>query len=542
MALLLVIPFSLTGLYQVGASGTSLPEIQHPLIYRPSSLTTLGTPPFTPMEIRKAYNFDPLYARGIKGNGTRIAIIDAFGSSSLLTDLATFDSLTGLPPATLNFYYPDGVPRQKNTGWAVETSLDVEWAHAIAPAATIDLVVAKDATLGAVFDAISFVANSLTSETVLSMSFGLSESLYPTTGSFTIAATHQLFVNMTSHGTAPLASSGDSGATTCCNVQYPSSDPLVVAIGGTSLILNSDASYAVETAWSGSTAGASIVFSKPSYQQGLGDSMRDTTDVSYDADPNTGVLVVFGNRLFQVGGTSAGAPQWAAIVALASQANAAKYGAADNRLYKITSYHDISAGSNGFFTATTGWDYPTGLGSPDANATVRALSTTTTIPVAINSVNTFQGVSVTTTGTLSLSPASENFSGTASVSARNSTTGALLFTKSYTIPSIKLLSRGSSFQSPFILNVAVTPYPLSSEVTVTLNGGAATVSVQVTRQVDIDGNGIVNIIDIGILTASYGTSLGSPNYNPRADIDANGTINIVDVGIVGSYFGAQDFI
>ncbi len=529
------------GPYQASGSGTSLPEIQHPLIYRPSSLTTLGTPPYTPMEIRKAYNFNPLYGRGIQGNGTRIAIIDAFGSSSLLTDLATFDSLTGLPTPTVNFYYPDGVPKQKNTGWAVETSLDVEWAHAIAPAATIDLVVALDATGASIFDAISFVAKSLPGETALSMSFGLSESLYPTTGSFTIAAIHQLFVNITSHGTTPLASSGDSGATTCCNIQYPSSDPLVVAVGGTSLILNSDASYAVETAWSGSTAGASLVFPKPTYQQGLGDSVRDTTDVSYDADPNTGVLVIFGNRLFQVGGTSAGAPQWAALVALASQANSAAYGAANNRLYKIASYHDVTAGSDGFFTATTGWDYPTGLGSPDANATVRSLSTTM-IPIAINSVTTFQGVSVSTTGTLAISSATLNFSGTTTVTAKNSTTGALLFTKSYAIPSIKLLSRGSNFQGSFLVNIAVSPYPLSSDVTITFSGTAATVSVQVTRQVDIDGNGVVNIIDIGILTASYGATLGSPNYNPRADLDANGTINIIDVSIGGAYFGAPDFI
>jgi subtilase family serine protease len=148
------------------------------------------------------------------GNGTRIAIIDAYGDPSLSADLSSFDSLTGLPPVTLNIFYPDG-PRRTNSGWALETALDVEWAHSIAPAATIDLVVAFDSALGHIFDGIGFVASSLPSEKVLSMSFGLSELPYPTTGSFTIAATHQLFATITSHGTVPFASSGDSGASSC---------------------------------------------------------------------------------------------------------------------------------------------------------------------------------------------------------------------------------------------------------------------------------------------------------------------------------------
>ncbi len=276
----------------------------------------------------------------------------------------------------MNIFYPDGVPKKPNSGWAVETALDVEWAHAIAPSATIDLVIALDSSLGHIFDGISFVATSLTNETVLSMSFGASESSYPTTGSFTIAATHQIFVTITSHGTTPFASSGDTGATSCCNVQYPASDPLVVAVGGTSLTLNANASYSSETTWSGSGAGASGVFSKPTWQIGLGDTMRDIVDISYDGDPSTGVLVVQGGREFQVGGTSAGSPQWAALTALASQANSQTYGAIASKLYKLSSYHDITTGSDGFFFATIGWDYPTGLGSPDASAIVISLAPT----------------------------------------------------------------------------------------------------------------------------------------------------------------------
>jgi subtilase family serine protease len=202
-------------------------QVEPDIIYRSASLTTVGIPPYTPNEIRQAYSFTNLYSLGINGTGTRIAIVDAYGSSSLSSDLASFDSLTGLPAATVNSYFPDGVPRQSNSGWATETSLDVEWSHAMAPAATIDLVVAVSSSIGSIYDAILFVANSLPNDNVVSMSFGQSESLYPTTGTFTIAGFHQLFVTMTSHGTTPVASSGDSGASSCCNVQYPASDPLV---------------------------------------------------------------------------------------------------------------------------------------------------------------------------------------------------------------------------------------------------------------------------------------------------------------------------
>src|SRR4029077_6100246 len=222
------------------AQHVSLPEILHPIIYRPASVSSPGSPPFVPSDIRNAYNFLPLYSRGIKGNGTRIAIIDAYGDPSLSNDLSSFDSLTSLPSLTLNIFYPDGSPRRTDSGWALETALDVEWAHSIAPSATIDLVVAFDSSLGHIFDGIAYVANSLPNEKVLSMSFGLAELSYPTTGSFTIAATHQLLVTITSHGTTSFASSGDAGATSCCNPQYPASDPLVVAVGGTSLTLNPD--------------------------------------------------------------------------------------------------------------------------------------------------------------------------------------------------------------------------------------------------------------------------------------------------------------
>jgi subtilase family serine protease len=531
------VPFQ-ASFHAYGTQGV-LPQILHPLIYRPASLSTPGSPPFVPSDIRKAYDYLPLYKRGVDGNGTKISIIDAFGDPSLSSDLTVFDSLTGLPSANLNFYYPDGHPTTRDSGWALETALDVEWAHSVAPAATIDVVVAFDASLNSVFDAIAYVANGLPGESVLSMSFGLSESGYPTTGPYTIAATHQLFITMTSHGTTPFASSGDSGASTCCDVEYPASDPLVVAVGGTSLTLNSDGSYSGETAWSGSSAGSSSVYSKPLWQQGKGDSMRDIVDVSYDGDPNTGVLVVQGGFEYQVGGTSAGSPQWAALLALASQANNETYGPVAPKLYGLSTFHDVTSGSDGFFSAATGWDYPTGLGSPDAYALVNALAPPIFVPVS-RSVP-FQGLNVTTTGTLAANMFNSTFSGSISVAARNMTTEFLEFSKMYVLSNIRLQNRTSSLRSSFLLNIATAPYPLSSDLTLTLKNGTGTVSVMVTRQVDILGNGFVSATDIGVMNLDYGASLGSPRYNPGADLVANGTIGVVDIGIVLFFYGSPSF-
>src|SRR6266568_81429 len=488
-----------------GAKPVSLPEVHHPIIYRPASLSSPGSPPFVPSDIRKAYN-----------------------------------SLTGLPPVTLNIFYPDGSPKRTDSGWALETALDIEWAHSIAPSAQIDLVVAFDSSLGHIFDGIAYVANSLPNERVLSMSFGLAELSYPTTGSFTIPETHQLFVTITSHGTTPFASSGDSGASSCCNPQYPSSDPLVVAVGGTSLTLNSDASYGSETTWSGSGAGSSTVFAKPSWQQGLGDSMRDAVDVSYDADPNTGVLVVQGGREFQVGGTSAGAPQWAAMVDLASEANSKTYGSINANLYKVASYHDVISGSNGFFTASAGWDYPTGFGTPDANEIVNALSPT--ILVSLNSTIVFQGSNVTTTGNLGILPTNGTLSGTTMVVARNSTTGAVLFNKTYSIPNMKLQNMTGVLQGTFLLSIGISPYPLSSNIRVQEGAGSALAEIAVSRRVDTNGDGMVNIKDLSFVAGVFGSTVNSPGYDGRADLDGNGAVNIVDLVLVASYFGTLSFI
>jgi kumamolisin len=166
-------------------------------------------------------------------------------------------------------------------------------------------------------------------------------------------------------------------------VNSPASSQYVIGVGGTSLT-TTNGTYAGETAWSGSGGGVSTVESKPSYQNGAQSfSFRTVPDVAYDADPDTGVDIVFNGSTAQVGGTSIGAPQWAGLFALADQERAADglaplssltalqemYATYGTAAYSMA-FHDITSGSNGSFSAATGYDEVTGLGSPIANELV----------------------------------------------------------------------------------------------------------------------------------------------------------------------------
>ena len=203
-----------------------------------------------------------------------------------------------------------------NADWALEISLDVEWAHAIAPKATIVLVEANSSSFSDLLTAVKYAA-SYTGVSVVSMSWGTDEFKGETSydSYFTTPSNH---TNVTF-----IASSGDSG-TTC----WPSVASNVLSVGGTTLTLNSSGGYGSETAWSDSGGGVSKYESLPSYQKMLGVSAtgRVTPDVAYDANSSTGFavydsLTVDGTRGWMVvGGTSAGAPQWAAILAIANQA------------------------------------------------------------------------------------------------------------------------------------------------------------------------------------------------------------------------------
>lgn len=342
---------------------------------------------YLPSQISHAYGFDQITGTNATGSGQKIAIIVAYGSPSIQSDLNTFNTQYGLPASSVTVYYPSGLPVTNNSGWAAETTLDVEWSHAMAPGASIAVVVAPNAGISSLLNAINFATLTLKAN-VVSMSWGAAE--------FAGLSSYDSYFNKP--GISFVASSGDSGA----GVSWPAVSTNVVAVGGTSLLYNTGSGTVTsETAWSGSGGGVSKYEAIPSYQLGWNTTSvtnasgtnttnnltnRGVPDVSYVADPYTGVSVYFTDPTTKVGGwyifggTSAGAPQWAALLARRSA-----LGNAGTNLFNTVAYataktsysaifRDVSTGSNGF-TAKGGYDVVTGLGSPIANRLVLLSST-----------------------------------------------------------------------------------------------------------------------------------------------------------------------
>jgi hypothetical protein len=195
-------------------------------------------------------------------------------------------------------------------------------------------------------------------------------------------------------------------------------------------------------------------------------------------------------------------------------------------------------------SSSTFWvagEYRKSLPSPSWNtviAQVGSLAPGTPVPVRASLV--FQGYNVTTTGTVNV--ANTTFSGMATVTATNITTGVVVFNKTYTIPSSALRGAASVRDALFLLNVPVGPYPLSVNIDITIRSGTSTSAVSVTRQLDINADGRVNILDLAVAALAFGSTPLSTKWNPRADFDANGMVNIVDLATLAFYFDTPDFI
>jgi hypothetical protein len=336
----------------------------------------------TPAQIRQAYGFNQISA---DGSGTTIAIVDAFDDPNVAGDLQQFDAKFSLPDPTFTKMNENGgssLPAS-NGGWASEIALDVEWAHAIAPGASILLVEANSATFADLLTAVRTAA-AQPNVVAVSMSWGGGEFF----GENSFDSTFQTPAGHT--GVTFIAASGDSGAPAI----YPAISPNVLGVGGTTLNLDATGNILSESAWSGSGGGLSAVEAQPSYQQGVvtqSSTQRASPDVSYDADPNTGFPVYdsFNNGSAapwsQFGGTSDAAPQWAGLIALADQERlAAGLTPLDGpsqtlpMLYGLSSsdFHDITSGSSQGSppeSAGPGYDLATGRGSPVANLVVADL-------------------------------------------------------------------------------------------------------------------------------------------------------------------------
>jgi subtilisin-like proprotein convertase family protein len=355
----------------------------------------LGSPAsgaLTPSLMRHIYGIDQVLFGSIQGDGSgqTIALIDAYDYPTALTDLQTFDAQFGLPdPPSFRRVAQDGSTNYPSTDpagagnpngtWELEESLDVEWSHAIAPAANIILVEANTNSYADLIQNAAGWARNQPGVSAISMSFG--------GGEFSTETSLDSYLTTPSghSGITFVASTGDSGKPG----EWPSYSPNVLAIGGTSLH-PSGSSYGTEDGWSGSGGGISTYESQPSYQKGVvtqSATQRTNPDVAMDADPNTGVAVYDSydypsNPWIQLGGTSLSAPMWAGLMAITNQGRAlAGRTPLDGptqtlpTIYSLPAadFHDITTGANGF-AAGPGYDLVTGRGSPIANLLIPDLA------------------------------------------------------------------------------------------------------------------------------------------------------------------------
>jgi hypothetical protein len=384
---------------------------------------------YGPGDMAAAYGISNIKFGSVVGDGTgqTIAIVDAYDDPSFVneylppsvpggtptlnpafasSDLAQFDTQLGIadPPnftkvnqagqtSPLPGTDPSGAGNV-NGNWEIEEALDIEWAHGIAPGANIVLVEATDDSNANLFAAIQAAAR-LPGVSAVSLSWGLNEY----NGEQSLDST---FVTPSGHqGVTFVAASGDSGGfapdaqgnpTTTPGVLYPAASPKVLGVGGTTLNLTVDDTYINETAWSLSGGGTSLFEAQPTFQKGVQTTgFRTVPDVAFDADPNTGVAVYdsYNNTdnsgpWVEVGGTSLGAPAWAGLIAIANQgrvlAGATTLDGPTQTLpalYAIspTDFNDVTSGSNGVFSAGSGYDEVTGMGSAKADLVIFDLAT-----------------------------------------------------------------------------------------------------------------------------------------------------------------------
>ena len=412
-----------------------VPDLSRPITLvkqLPSPLPTtqcqadFGISCYTPLQYHTAYDLNALYSRGITGAGRTIVIVDSFGSPTIASDIQTFDAQFGLPALNLTIDKFGAVPPFDPTnstmvGWAEETSLDVEYAHSIAPGAKIVLAETPVAETEGVtgFPEMMNAEESLINRgvgDVISQSFGATENTFPGFSSGDYSSLLNLryaFKDALVHHVTVLAGSGDQGVT---NAEadgttlypypvnsWPSSDPLVTSVGGTQLYLDNNGNrLQPDSVWNdgygAGGGGKSAIFRRPLFQIGVANVVGDhrgTPDISMTAAVNGAAWVYWsfagagapGWEL--VGGTSEATPIYSGIVALADQLAGHRLGWINPDLYILgalsrhtglpTGLVDVTAGNNSFggvtgYSAAPGYDLASGWGTIDAARFVPALA------------------------------------------------------------------------------------------------------------------------------------------------------------------------
>ncbi|MEY9948117.1 S8 family serine peptidase [Kitasatospora sp. GAS1066B] len=381
----------------------------------------IGIHCYSPLQYRAAYNLNPLYQQGITGKGRTIVIVDSFGSPTIQHDLETFDKQWGIQDTNVEVVKWGNVPTfdPKNAdqvSWAGETTLDVEYAHSIAPDAHIVLVetaVSENEGTSGLPEMMS-AEQSLIKQgkgDVITQSFGATENTFPgfDKGDYSsLTDLRYAFKAAAAHNVTVLASSGDNGVTDSDNNNtlypykvnsWPSSDPLVTSVGGTQLTLDNNGNRTApdqvwHDAYGAGGGGESAVFDRPWYQTGVANVVGDhrgTPDISmsaavdgaawtYDSYDPTAV----GWHL--TGGTSEASPLFSGVVALADQAAGHRLGQINWRLYGLSmlpsqwsGINSVTKGDNGWnnvagYQATPGYNMAAGLGTIDGYTFVHAIA------------------------------------------------------------------------------------------------------------------------------------------------------------------------
>jgi kumamolisin len=354
-----------------------------------AAVAAAGKPPYLVADILAAYGASNLSVTGV---GQTIAIlIDTVPAKH---DLTLFWKRNGMRanPSRVTFINVGGGVLPPAEG---EETLDVEWSSGVAPGAKIRVYAAGSLRFVDLDKALDRIIADLSSHPgmrQLSISLGLGEKFLGGPAG-EVATQHQKFLKLAAAGVNVFVSSGDAGSNPDASghssngprqAEYEASDTAVIGVGGTSLRLSPKRKVTEESGWIGSGGGASIFFSRPTWQTGAHlrkGKARLVPDVSLAADPNTGALVVLQGQDQQIGGTSWSAPVWAGFCALINEARTKAglpaMGFLNPSLYSLAGtpcFRDITAGTNGGFDASVGYDKVTGLGTPNVGRLIKALT------------------------------------------------------------------------------------------------------------------------------------------------------------------------
>ncbi len=376
------VPSELAGIVEAVLGLDDRPQASPRVRIAPHAATS-----FTPPQVAQLYDFP----HGVTGSGQCVAIVELGGGFSQ-ADYSAYLTGLGIKAQTVVVVAVDGAstaPGQDRNA-DVEVMLDAEIVGAVAPGASVVIYFAPNTDQG-FLDAVTTAIHDATHKpSVVSISWGSAEANWTQQS---LAALNSAIAAGASLGVTVCAASGDGGSSDgisdgAAHVDFPASSPYSLGCGGTTLA-GSGTTISSETTWSDSGGGVSSVFARPAWQSKANvpsppagtQGGRGVPDVAGDADPNSGFSVRVDGQTMVIGGTSAVAPLWAALVALMNQQLGRHLGFVNASLYGVPGYpsnpgpfHDITTGSNGAYDARAGWDPCTGLGTPDGGRLTQALT------------------------------------------------------------------------------------------------------------------------------------------------------------------------